>query len=240
MNKHVTDHLELRSAIAKAITSFSHDISCDQIKLFRSNGLMDNLLTLLVDEVVKNVAALSSSVAPEQELARMTRMFHAACEDLGAISDELGIDSEIDGGADPIIEAIREMRATYMSSQPSAAHAEGLQVEIDRLTAIINTPHLNDFLQAVSIEAEHQRQRWGVNHDAGKLPGDWLFLVGNLGSRAVEYDKQGNTEKYLHHIITSAAACLNWHLSAQGKTNMRPGIDGEAALKTTAPSLGEE
>jgi hypothetical protein len=37
-------------------------------------------------------------------------------------------------------------------------------------------------------------------------------------------------EKQLHRIITVAAAAANWHAAKLGKTNMRPGIDGEAAL----------
>ena len=43
------------------------------------------------------------------ELERMTRMFQAACEALGEISEELGLDPE-DGGGEPIIEAIRLLK----------------------------------------------------------------------------------------------------------------------------------
>lgn len=39
------------------------------------------------------------------------RMFGAACDALGQISDHLGIDSDINPGAEPIIEAIDELRA---------------------------------------------------------------------------------------------------------------------------------
>lgn len=44
------------------------------------------------------------------ELASMTRMFHAACADLGAINEALGLDPD-DGGASPIIDAIAELKA---------------------------------------------------------------------------------------------------------------------------------
>jgi hypothetical protein len=48
--------------------------------------------------------------AAPSELASMTRMFHAACADLGAINEALGLDPD-DGGAGPILDAIAELRA---------------------------------------------------------------------------------------------------------------------------------
>jgi hypothetical protein len=44
-----------------------------------------------------------------EELASMTRMFHAACADLGAINEALGLDPD-DGGAEPILDAIAELK----------------------------------------------------------------------------------------------------------------------------------
>lgn len=107
---------------------------------------------------------------------------------------------------------------------------DALQGEVSRLRAIIDTPQSNDFLRAVSTEAEHQRQRWGSDHDAGKTPADWFWLVGYLAGKALHAHASGNVEKAEHHIITTAAALANWHLSMFGGTDMRPGIDGEAAL----------
>lgn len=46
-----------------------------------------------------------------EELDRANRLFAAACSDLGLINEHLGLDSE-DGGADPIIDAIDEIKAT--------------------------------------------------------------------------------------------------------------------------------
>lgn len=100
-----------------------------------------------------------------------------------------------------------------------------LLAEHDRLGAIINTPQAGDFLRAVSIEAEHQRQRWPSEHDAGKTPADWFWLVGYLAGKALHAHANSNTEKAEHHVITTAAACANWHLAMRGKTNMRPGIE---------------
>lgn len=113
---------------------------------------------------------------------------------------------------------------------PLLARVVELEAERDRLNAIINTPQADDFLRAVSTEAEHQRQRWGSDHDAGKTPADWFWLVGYLGGKALHAHAAGDAVKAEHHIITAAAALKNWHLSLLGKTDMRPGIDGDAAL----------
>jgi hypothetical protein len=125
----------------------------------------------------------------------------------------------------------RAARATAEQSETLIqAHAE-----IERLNAIINTPHADDFMRAVSIEAEHQRQRWGAEGDAGKTPADWFWLIGYLAGKALHAHAAGNTEKCEHHIITTAAACANWHRALFGKTDMRPGHEeGTAMLAATA------
>lgn len=103
-----------------------------------------------------------------------------------------------------------------------------LRDEVSRLQSLINTPHTAEFLMAVQLEAVHQRERWGSEHDAGKTDADWFWLIGYLAGKAVS-----KPEKQLHHIITTAAACLNWHAARTGAdTSMRPGIEppaGEAA-----------
>jgi hypothetical protein len=103
--------------------------------------------------------------------------------------------------------------------------------QVERLTALLNTPELHDFARAVVLEASHQRERWGTDHDAGKEPQDWFWLVGYLGGKALRAHLDGNVDKALHHTISSAAALANWHAAITGQhTGMRPGIDGEAAL----------
>lgn len=56
------------------------------------------------------------------------RMFHAACADLGAINEALGLDPD-DGGADPILAAIGELKARAAlasAAQPAAYAVEAL------------------------------------------------------------------------------------------------------------------
>lgn len=109
------------------------------------------------------------------------------------------------------------------------ARLERAEAETARLDAIVNTPQFDDFIRAVSTEAEHQRQRLGSDHDAGKAPSDWFWLIGYLGGKALHAHAAGNIDKAEHHVITAAAVCCNWHRAMFGKTDMRPGIaDPEA------------
>lgn len=103
------------------------------------------------------------------------------------------------------------------------AELELLREKAARYDAI-NTPEIQEFLKAVENEALHQRERWGSEHDVGKTDADWFWLIGFLAGKAI---RPGQTvEKMLHHIITTAAACLNWHAARIGAyKDMRPGIE---------------
>jgi len=113
--------------------------------------------------------------------------------------------------------------------------------ELERLRALVNTPELHDFSRGVVLEAAHQRERWGSDHDAGKAPADWFWLIGYLAGKALRSHMDGNTEKALHHTITVAAACANWHAAISGvSTTMRPGIEPPArALLSKATGEGK-
>lgn len=112
-----------------------------------------------------------------------------------------------------------------------AEELAGLKAKAARYDEL-STPEIHDFLVAVEREALHQRDRWGVNHDAGKADSDWFWLIGFLAGKALH-----KPEKMLHHIITTAAACLNWHAARVGAhTAMRPGISGESAVMAPKPN----
>jgi hypothetical protein len=90
---------------------------------------------------------------------------------------------------------------------------------------IINTPETADFMAGVPIEAAHQRERWAAGHDGGKTAYDWFWLIGYLAQKAARAQEAGDTEKALHHTISTAAALANWHAAIAGTdTAMRPGI----------------
>lgn len=108
-----------------------------------------------------------------------------------------------------------------------------LVAEVERLRGLLNAPELHDFARAVTLEAAHQRERFGARHDAGKEPEDWFWLLGYLAGKALASAKAADRDKAMHHCISSAAALANWHAALRGAdTSMRPGIEppaGEAA-----------
>lgn len=117
------------------------------------------------------------------------------------------------------------------ANEPSKDHIIQRQgEEIERLRGALNTPEVEDFAQGVVLEAQHQRERWGASHDAGKEPLDWFWLIGYLAQKAATAHIAGNIEKACHHTISTAAALANWHAAITGaNTEMRPGIDAARA-----------
>ncbi len=104
----------------------------------------------------------------------------------------------------------------------------GAEIVVDLVSALLDAPIYTDFVLAVKQEATHQQKRWGVEHDAGKTNAEWFWLIGWLGGKAVhnpDTTPENATDKRLHRIIATAAACANWHAHILGKTNMRPGIE---------------
>ncbi len=120
---------------------------------------------------------------------------------------------------------------TPRTDMETGASKAGVEAGFDPARAalrqeIINSPETADFMAGVPIEATHQRERWGSDHDAGKSPFDWFWLVGYLAQKAAASAVAGDAEKAKHHTISTAAALANWHLALSGTdTRMRPGID---------------
>jgi hypothetical protein len=144
-------------------------------------------------------------------------------ESLEMIANRIG--QILSGGASWLLNETAKIAAVELArlrreAEDNASVAVILRAENDRLRALINNPHTDDFLAAVRLEAAHQQERWGSEHDAGKTDADWFWLVGYLAGKAIT-----KPEKQLHHIITTAAALLNWHAHKTGaSTGMRPGI----------------
>jgi len=107
----------------------------------------------------------------------------------------------------------------------SLAYTDYLEGRVRELEAERDHPETEDFFKGVPLEAAHQRGRWPSEHDAGKSPADWFWLVGYLAGKCLASHIAGNREKALHHTISTAAALANWHLAIKGETNMRPGIE---------------
>jgi hypothetical protein len=125
---------------------------------------------------------------------------------------------------------VRAVQGLLVEIEALKFRNQSLMADKIELHRKLNTPELLDFSQAVVLEAAHQRQRWRTEHDAGKEPSDWFWLVGYLAGKALAAHLAGNKDKALHHTISSAAALANWHAAILGANNeMRPGIDGANA-----------
>lgn len=88
--------------------------------------------------------------------------------------------------------------------------------ELARLRTLLDSPQVSEFIEAVRVEAAHQVERYGAEHDQQKSPADWFWVLGWLGGKAVQAATLGDHEKALHHVITSAALLLNWHAQLSG------------------------
>lgn len=130
-----------------------------------------------------------------------------------------------------------DAKGAYFTKHVCAMQSEGLNkkadiaaelayrdVRIAELESILNTPEFFDFIKAVPLEAAHQLNRWGSEHDAGKSALDWFWLIGYLAQKAATAQIAGDMNKALHHTISTAAALSNWHSQMLGNSDMRPGI----------------
>lgn len=100
-----------------------------------------------------------------------------------------------------------------------------LREEAKRLYNLINTPTTDNYFEGVKLEAAHQNERWGVEHDEGKTSLDWFWLIGYLAQKAAFAAIAGDVVKAKHHCISTSAALMNWHRTFDGESNMRPGIE---------------
>lgn len=88
---------------------------------------------------------------------------------------------------------------------------EELRAECRRLDALLNTPSIVDFAEAVKLEAAHQRSRWGDAHDLSKSSAEFAGVGVYLMGKALDASWSKNRDKLLHRIIATGALCANWH-----------------------------
>ena len=101
-----------------------------------------------------------------------------------------------------------------LASRAEEADAETMRraaAELLRQDRLLNRPSTRVFTRSVMLEAAHQSERWGWEHDAAKTPDDWHALITWLAGKAAAAQRQGNTVKAKHHTISSAAALSQWH-----------------------------
>ena len=97
--------------------------------------------------------------------------------------------------------------------------------------SLLSRPYVGAWLDEVLVEAAHQRQRWGSEHDVGKSALDWFWLIGFLAQKAAYAQLAGDDEKARHHTVSTAAALAQWAAQISGEESvMRPGIGPEGLL----------
>ena len=99
-----------------------------------------------------------------------------------------------------------------------------LTAENERLTKILNTPMIEEFVEATKAEAAHQTWRWGEEHDAKKTPEEWYELISYLAGKALQAHIDGDRRTGLHHTISSAAALMHWHQAIQRQYPRKPTV----------------
>ena len=87
-----------------------------------------------------------------------------------------------------------------------------IAIEVDRARPSFMRENARELL-----EAAHQIDRWGADHDAGKTPWDWFWTVGYLAQKAASAALAGDTDKAKHHTISTSALLLNWHRRLSGE-----------------------
>lgn len=220
-------------------TYAQHDVGCADSRGFECNCGLSDLSRKALDQAEKGVAS-AQRAAPATDAPLVCHSVQTAPSPAtadreaiaAAIRDSIGhfrVDmNACEHAADAIL---------ALSVSPRMDGDEGLRARVAELEAILNAPELHDFAKGVVLEAGHQRERWGSDHDAGKAPLDWFWLIGFLAQKAATAHQGGDTYKALHHTISTAAAMANWHAAISGAhTAMRPGIDPPTLIK--APDHG--
>lgn len=86
-----------------------------------------------------------------------------------------------------------------------------LELEVERLTKILNSPLYREFTRAVVREAAHQEWRQGEYRDDMKEPADWFWTLGYLSGKALAAHIAGDRRRALHHTVSSAGVLFHWH-----------------------------
>lgn len=119
--------------------------------------------------------------------------------------------------------ALGETQIALIATALDAARAEGEIKGRNDALAEINTPEIEDFMKGIPLEAAHQIERWGKDHDEQKTDEDWFWLIAYLSTKAHQAIRYGDQNKALHHTITVAAVCLNWHKKIRALIDKVPG-----------------
>lgn len=94
--------------------------------------------------------------------------------------------------------------------------------ELENIKRKLNTPELTNFIEGVRLEAVHQQEKWGPEHDKRKRPGDWSLLLDYIKGKQVKAVWDGDLDKLKHHLITMSAICYNYHKCITDAKEIKP------------------
>lgn len=109
----------------------------------------------------------------------------------------------------------------------------------EEMEALISRPYIGAWSDEILIEAAHQRTRYGADHDHGKAPEDWFWLIGYLAGKALAAHKAGNAAKAHHHTVSTGAVLAHWAAAIDGNEEIfRPGLGvGKVAHLSSIPAM---
>ncbi len=143
-------------------------------------GFMESDRRPMIAAEARGLAAALASAAREAaddddatSREQYKRMFHAACADLGAINEALGLDPD-DGGAEPILTAIEGLKARAAlasAAQPASIVLDEAEAQLDamRKIAYILVEECDPVEAASCIEMMLSTTPAHLTHDMGKL-----------------------------------------------------------------------
>lgn len=147
-------------------------------------GFIEGAYRHFIDNMDSKVRA--AAPIENAELASMTRMFHAACADLGLINEALGLDPD-DGGAEPILDAINELKVR--AAQPPIVSAPADERAAQNKGYFVYDPEDNGFeLYATDAErAEAHNTAIKECRQEAIDDGEWSLEVESIVSGIVTH-----------------------------------------------------
>lgn len=140
-----------------------------------------------------------------------------------------------------LLEQVRQQRdLATRELERVRAELDQVVADRDRLRALIGRPYIGAWADEVIVEAAHQVARWGAEHDAGKEPADWFWLIGYLAGKALQAVIAGDASTAHHHTVSTGAVLAQWAAAISGVERvMRPGLGQEALAKLHEPISAE-
>jgi hypothetical protein len=178
------------------------------------------------DKVAEDLARREAAAnAPEEALAPGEHYFI-----------DPGVRAGRDGAPEPDPRGGRPQTMRYLTTDEHENLLASAR-ECDRLSALINNPQTSEFLEAVRLEAAHQRERWGAASDRSKSAENWYWLVGYLAGKCLRAAITGDKQKALHHTISAAAALAQW-FDAITRDGSGAGVGQDVDLQAKVPGGG--